>query len=506
MTLARLFPVLLLVACNDTGVKVYNTPPGVSIVTPVDGQAFGPGELVEFYGVAEDSQDDPTSLLISWASNLDGELGADPPDSEGTVYFATTALTGGDHAITLTAVDTSGESASTAISISVEQGSSSVGAPTVVLVGPSEGSTYVEGETVTFVGAVTDPDQSWETITTRLTSDLDGTFWEGNPDSGGTVSVPWEGLSAGNHTVTLQAEDQDGNVGTDAVSFEVGEDGRPSVTIVAPADGDTFSLDEDIVLEGQVSDRESDTEELLVTWSSSLDGTLYSGAPNSSGSALAAVSLSGGTHIITLTCYDPDGKEGTDAISVSVVDPNDVDDDYDGYTENEGDCDDADSAANPGEAEECDETDNDCDGQVNEDFMDDYESNETPAAPYDIGEIDSGFFWTGDSAAISGLSLHSDTDADCFTWDADDEIYDNIAIDIVVGTFRSTGTYSATLYMKDGGSWDAKDSASGTRMTLSYEGDYFDTDEDEWAICVTSTDWAVAACDGSAPYTIEIDS
>ncbi len=502
----RLLPLLVLLACNDTGVKVYNTPPGVSIVTPLDGQSFGPGELVEFYGVAEDSQDDPTSLLISWASSLDGELGADPPDSEGTVYLATTALTGGDHAITLTAVDTSGESASTSIAISVAEGSSSVGSPTVVLVGPSEGSTYLEGESVTFVGAVTDPDQSWDTLTARLTSDVDGTFWEGNPDSGGTVSVPWDGLSVGTHTVTLQAEDQDGNVGSDTVAFDIGEDGRPSATIVSPSSGETFGLGESVVLEGLVSDAESDTETLSVTWSSSLDGTLFSGSPDSSGTALAAVSLSGGTHVITLTCYDPDGKEGTDAITLSVVDPNDVDDDYDGYTENEGDCDDEDATANPGEAEECDESDNDCDGVVNDDFMDDYEPNESPSSPYDIGEVDGSILWEGDSAAVSGLSLHSSTDVDCFYWGADDEYYDNININVTVGTFRSTGTYTATLYLKDGSSWDSKDSASGTRMTLSYEGDYLDDDEDDWAVCVTSTDWAVAACDGTAPYTIEIDS
>lgn len=501
-----LLPLALLAACSDQKVQVYNTPPAVSVLSPTDGQLFGPGDLVEFYGVAEDSQDDSTALLVSWASNIDGELGTDPPDSEGTVYLATTGLSGGDHAITLTAVDTDGESASTSIAISVEQGGSSVGSPTVVLTGPSEGSSYLEGETVTFVGAVTDPDQPWDTLTTRLISDMDGLFWEGSPDSGGTVSVPWEGLGVGGHTVQLQAEDADGNTGSDTVSLTIGEDGRPSATIVSPTTGTTTGTDDDVVLVGQVSDEESDIEDLVATWTSSLDGTLQSGAPDSSGAALAAVSLSEGTHVITLAVYDTDGKEGTDAITLSVLDPDNVDDDYDGYTENEGDCDDGDSSANPGEREECDDADNDCDGEVNEDMADGYEPNESTSSYYDLGEVDSSLLWEGDSASVSGLTLHYDGDVDCFRWDADDEIYDNVDINVSVGVFASTGTYVATLYMKDG-SWDTKDSASGTaRLSLSYEGDWLDDDEDEWMVCVESVSWAPAACDGSLPYTIEIDS
>ncbi len=48
-------------------------------------------------------------------------------------------------------------------------------------------------------------------------------------------------------------------------------------------------------------------------------------------------------------------------------DPNDVDDDSDGYTENEGDCDDDDPLRSPGLAEVCDnDIDDDCDGVVDD--------------------------------------------------------------------------------------------------------------------------------------------
>jgi hypothetical protein len=55
-----------------------------------------------------------------------------------------------------------------------------------------------------------------------------------------------------------------------------------------------------------------------------------------------------------------------DRIYYSIPDPNDVDDDLDGYTENEGDCDDTDPDINPGEAEVCDGIDNNCNDQTDE--------------------------------------------------------------------------------------------------------------------------------------------
>ena len=92
---------LLLAGCPDNKVAVYNTPPTVSVVSPVTGALFDPGVLVEFVAAVEDGQDDPDALALTWESSLDGVLSTDPADGFGNVYLATSSLSSGDHVITL---------------------------------------------------------------------------------------------------------------------------------------------------------------------------------------------------------------------------------------------------------------------------------------------------------------------------------------------------------------------------------------------------------------------
>ena len=58
---------------------------------------------------------------------------------------------------------------------------------------------------------------------------------------------------------------------------------------------------------------------------------------------------------------DDDASDDDDS-----VDPDDVDNDLDGYTENEGDCNDFNDVVNPDADEVCDELDNDCNGLVDD--------------------------------------------------------------------------------------------------------------------------------------------
>ncbi len=496
----RLAPFLvLLVACQDNKVGVYNTPPAVSIVSPADGAALDPGTLVELLGAANDSQDAPTALAVVWESSIDGVLGTDPPDGDGNVYFATDRLTSGDHVITLTAVDTDAESASTSVAVSVAPGSNTEGSPTIVLLGPTDGQVFTASEAVNLIAAVTDGEDAFDALSVEVIDVPDGSLWTGAPTATGSLTVPLT-LTPGAHHLTVNAVDSDGNTGTAAVSFEILADGRPTVAIDTPADSAVFDFGEAVSFRGVVGDDETAVELLGLTWASDTVGVFGTNPADSSGATSTAYALPVGIHTVTLTATDATGLTGSDAIVITVEDPLDRDDDGDGYTENGGDCDDADLRSNPGATDLCDDIDNDCSGYVNDADWDTYELNESASTARNLDEIDASFGWSNSSLTLSGLTFSADTDEDWFQWDADDEIWDNISITVTASGLPARGSYVLELYDGDG---NLVDSDSGTSsLSVNHEGELFDDDEDDWSIRIYPTTWPASSCSSTFSVTI----
>jgi len=496
--------VVLLVGCSEKKLGVYNTPPGVDIQEPVDGQIFDPGDPIHFEGIVTDSQEDPDLLTVQWESSVDGVIDDAGSDSLGLVTFDSSVLSDGIHAIILSAVDAQGQRSEASVEIAINDGDGLPGdAPEVGIDAPAGGDVHLMFEVLEIVGTVSDADQAPETLDVNLVSSLDGLVWEGTADESGTVVAEVLDLTEGNHTLTLTAIDDDTRRGKAKVDIVVVADGDPVVSITSPGAGDYFWLTDTITLQGTIADDRTEPQDLGVRWVSSVEGDLFTGSGGSSGTSTFSTTLSAGFHDILLRVTDEDGNVGMDAVNIEIRDPLDHDGDLDGYTENEGDCDDTDPYTHPAAADVCDDADNNCDGRINDDDWDAQEPSDSLSEAINAGTVDGSIIIDSDEWSMGGLTLHHSSDEDWIRFDADDDIYDNVSVSVSIGLLPSTGNYLVELYLLDESTTVPVDSASGSgRLLLNYTGDPWDGGEDDFVVRISSMSWPSGSCSGS--YSVDI--
>jgi len=102
--------------CTDNIVFIVGRPPVVTIGSPADGSVSNVGSVVTFLGSATDADEEESTLTVVWESDRDGVIFTGSPDSTGQTLATSASLTVGDHAITLTATDSLGLTA-TALSV-----------------------------------------------------------------------------------------------------------------------------------------------------------------------------------------------------------------------------------------------------------------------------------------------------------------------------------------------------------------------------------------------------
>jgi len=174
--------------------------------------------------------------------------------------------------------------------------------------------------------------------------------------------------------------------------------------------------------------------------------------------------------------------------------------DGDGYTTDEGDCDDANDAIYPGADDICDEWDNDCDGRLNEDSVgyDQYEPNDDEG--YDLGDL------TEQTETINSF-LHAPGDDDKFLLFVEDGYFDWFYIDLAVLSVPETVDIRLELWLLDDidhnyvGLIDTMDAAGpGGQESMSFDGSGGHDDTGTYEVVVN----ADAGYDCGVPYTLEI--
>ena len=313
-----------------------DNPPTAVILMPdeADDLIFYTDQLIEMLGEASDDEDAATDLLAEWESSLDGVLDVDATvESDGSIT-SYSELTEGEHILTLTVTDTAGQTDSD--SVLVEVGPPNSG-PECEITQPEDGTAVALDALVVFEATATDVDVPSDWLIASWSSDEDGDLGDSAPSSAGEVAFPIDTLSANTHTITLTVTDEVGYTCTDFILLTVST--PPELSVTSPADGETTNAGEAITFAATVTDAEDSAADLTVDWSSSLDGVLSSGAPDSSGtSTFISDSLSTGSHTLTITVTDTDGLYATavqtltingaptaPAVSISPEDPQTAD-------------------------------------------------------------------------------------------------------------------------------------------------------------------------------------
>ncbi|MFG0260186.1 MAG: Ig-like domain-containing protein, partial [Phycisphaerales bacterium JB041] len=88
----------------------------------------------------------------------------------------------------------------------------------------------------------------------------------------------------------------------------------PTVTISSPSNNATFTQGDTVTFAGSANDAEDGNLSSSITWTSSRDGVIGSGA------GFSTSTLSVGTHTVTADATDSDGASGDDSVTV-IIDP-----------------------------------------------------------------------------------------------------------------------------------------------------------------------------------------
>ncbi len=182
-------------------------------------------------------------------------------------------------------------------------GNTSVGdSPVVSITSPADGASFDSGASITFEGSASDTEDGDLTSNLSWTSDIDGAI-----GTGGSFTTT---LSDGSHTITASVTDTDGNSASDSVSITV-VNNPPSVSITSPADGASFDSGASVTFEGTASDTEDGDLTSDLSWTSDIDGAIGTGGS-------FTTTLSDGSHTITASVTDSDGKSGESTISITI--------------------------------------------------------------------------------------------------------------------------------------------------------------------------------------------
>jgi hypothetical protein len=176
-----------------------------------------------------------------------------------------------------------------------------------------------------------------------------------------------------------------------------------------------------------------------------------------------------------------------------------ADADGDGWTTEQGDCDDADAAVHPDAVDGCEGGDEDCDDALDEDaWVDDpYEPNDERDQATALGSLED-----SPEHSLAGL-LHSRDDADLFQFSFVDDWFDFFTLTVRLSGVPTDATYQVTLLRISEGADEEWGSEYGSGdLEIIIEDDTWGWEDDGGTFEVRVE--ALSEPDCTRPYLLEI--
>ena len=194
--------------------------------------------------------------------------------------------------------------------------------PSASILSHIDGDSIIEGVQTEFKGVVSDPEDNYDSLLVTWLSGGTAICPEQPAIADGTTSCSFALSRADTGEVTLLVKDTRGASAVAKVTLDVLPTNPPSITITGPEEGRRYYEDVPLSFTADVSDPESDPDELSIVWESDLQGELSIDPPSSSGVIEGEVYLREGDHIVTVRAEDPNGNTDTDSIYLQVGGPN----------------------------------------------------------------------------------------------------------------------------------------------------------------------------------------
>ena len=220
-------------------------PPGISLISPINGQTFGAPATIVLDAMI------PGGLVPTWVTRVDFYAGTTLIGSDATWPYSATWSNASAGTYTLTAKVVTSFYGSTATSPPITVTVSNTQPPSVALTAPSNNATYPAAANIAMTATAT------SNVTGGSISKVE--FYAGSTllgiDTTAPYSFTWPNVTPGPYTLTAKATDNLGvtTTSTPVTVIVLAAPAPPTISLTSPAAGTEYAIGHSIVLTAQAS-------------------------------------------------------------------------------------------------------------------------------------------------------------------------------------------------------------------------------------------------------------